>query len=92
MFRFLGSFLLLSGLVSAGAVNAQIATDTTVTAVPSNGTYGIGIAISAGVTGTPAPFTTGTGAIILPTGTVQFLDGTKPLSAAPIRRPRACRR
>ncbi len=84
MFRFLGSFLLFSSVASAGAVNAQIATDTAVTAVPSNGTYGTGIAVSAGVTGTPAPLTTGTGAIILATGTIQFLDGTKPLSAAPI--------
>lgn len=84
MFRFLGSFLLFSSLASTVAVNAQIPTDTTVTTVPSMGTYGTGIAVSAGVTGTPAPFATGTGAIILPTGTVQFLDGTKPLSAAPI--------
>jgi hypothetical protein len=84
MFRFLGSFLLFSSLASTVAVNAQIPTDTTVTTVPSMGTYGTGIGVSAGVTGTLAPFATGTGAIILPTGTVQFLDGTKPLSAAPI--------
>ncbi len=83
MFRCLGSFLLLSSLLSAGAAQAQTATNTTVTTAPSSGAYGTGIVVSAGVGSTSAPFTTAAGAVVLPTGTVRFLDGTTPLNATP---------
>jgi hypothetical protein len=77
--RFLGHVFL--GLCSLFALNtsAQIATTTAVTASPTSGPYGMQTSIVAGV----APTTT-TNVTSLPTGTVQFLDGTNSLSTTPV--------
>jgi hypothetical protein len=84
MSRFLGLVVLSVSSIFAFSAGAQTATTTTVNASPTSGLYGGSVALAAGVAASTAPVVNGSGGVILPTGTVQFLDGATALSTTPV--------
>ncbi len=76
----LSIFSLLAQSFMTQNLAAQTVT-TSVTALPATGAFGTQTSIAAAVAPATTPFLNPAGAVVLPTGTVQFLDGTTPLAA-----------
>ena len=72
----------LSCLFCLGA-RAQTAATTTISASPVSGSYGTAVTLSGAVSPAAAPALDSSGGVLIPTGTIQFLDGTTPLSTPP---------
>lgn len=77
--RFLGPAVLCVFSFFALQVGAQTASTTTVTAATFSGASGTQTQISGVVAGSPAPFVNAGGAVLPPTGALQFYDGTAAL-------------
>ncbi len=79
MLRFFGPAVFSVFSLLALQVDAQTPSATTVSAVPTSATSGTQISIAGSVAGATAPFVDTSGALVLPTGGLQFLDSTTAL-------------
>ncbi len=85
--RFLGPAVLSVFSLFALQVGAQTASTTTVLAFPNSTTAGSPVSADGVVGGSPAPFVNPAGAVVLPTGTLQFYDGTAALGNPAVLTP-----